>query len=285
MDARIALIAGRPKIGKKEENLRKMEEFIKKEDADLYVFGELFLSGYRCKDELRDIAEPIDGESVKYLSDLAKEKDSYIIFGMPLKEKNPKGLIRNASVLVHPDGKVDTYRKWFLPTFGPFEEKIFFDEGEEIKPFDTRLGKIGMMVCYDLFFPEVARALTLQGADIIVCISASPSTTRIYFERLLPARSLENTVFLAYTNLVGAQEDLVFWGGCQIYNPLGNLIKKMDYFKEDVLLCDINLEEIERARHVRPVIRDLRADIYLDLYNILRGKGGNKTPEEKSQKI
>jgi len=282
MHARIALIAGRPKIGKKEENLRKMEEFIKKEDADLYVFGELFLSGYRCKDELRDIAEPVDGESVKYISDLAKEKDSYIIFGMPLKEKNPKGLIRNASVLAHPDGKVDTYSKWFLPTFGPFEEKIFFDEGEEIKPFDTRLGKIGMMVCYDLFFPEVARALTLQGADIIVCISASPSTTRIYFERLLPARSLENTVFLAYTNLVGAQEDLVFWGGCQIYNPLGNLIKKMDYFKEDILLCDINLEEIEHARHVRPVIRDLRADIYLDLYNILRGKGGIKHLEEKS---
>lgn len=269
---RIALIAGRPKIGKKEDNLRKMEEFIKKEDADLYVFGELFLSGYKCGDEFRNLAEPVDGESVKYISDLAKEKDSYIIFGMPLKEKNPKGLIRNASVLVHPDGKVDTYSKWFLPTFGPFEEKIFFDEGEDIKVFETKLGKIGMMVCYDLYFPEVARALTLQGADIIVCISASPSTTRIYFERLLPARSLENTVFLAYTNLVGAQEDLVFWGGCQIYNPLGNLIKKMDYFKEGALICDINLEEIEHARHVRPVIRDLRADIYLDLYNILRGK-------------
>ena len=244
---RIALIAGRPKIGKKEDNLRKMEEFIKKEDADLYVFGELFLSGYKCGDEFRNLAEPVDGESVKYISDLAKEKDSYIIFGMPLKEKNPKGLIRNASVLVHPDGKVDTYSKWFLPTFGPFEEKIFFDEGEDIKVFETKLGKIGMMVCYDLYFPEVARALTLQGADIIVCISASPSTTRIYFERLLPARSLEN-------------------------NPLGNLIKKMDYFKEGALICDINLEEIEHARHVRPVIRDLRADIYLDLYNILRGK-------------
>ncbi len=282
---RIALIAGRPKIGKKEDNLRKMEEFIKKEDADLYVFGELFLSGYKCGDEFRNLAEPIDGESVKYISNLAKEKDAYIIFGMPLKEKNPKGLIRNASVLVHPDGKIDTYSKWFLPTFGPFEEKIFFDEGEDIKVFETRFGKIGMMVCYDLYFPEVARALTLQGADIIVCISASPSTTRIYFERLLPARSLENTVFLAYTNLVGSQEDLVFWGGCQIYNPLGNLIEKMDYFKEGALICDINLGEIEHARHVRPVIRDLRADIYLDLYNILRGKGGNKTPGEESQKI
>ena len=282
---KVSLIAARPKIAKKEENLERMKEFIEKGDADFYVFGELFLSGYRCKDELRDVAEPIDGDSVKELSDLAREKDCYIIFGMPLKEKNPKGLIRNAAILIHPDGKVDAYRKWFLPTFGPFEEKIFFDEGEEIKAFDTKFGKIGIMICYDLFFPEVARALALQGSDIVFCISASPSTTRIYFERLLPARSLENTVFLAYTNLVGAQEDLVFWGGCQIYNPLGNLIKKMDYFKEGVLICDINLEEIERARHVRPVIRDLRADIYLDLYNILRGKGGIKHLEEKSQKI
>lgn len=269
---KLALVSARPKIGKKEENLKKMEDFIKKEDADFYVFGELFLSGYRCKDELRDVAESIDGESIVYLSELAKEKDAYIIFGMPLKEKIPKGLIRNAAIMIHPDGKVDAYRKWFLPTFGPFEEKIFFDEGEEIKVFDTRFGKIGILICYDLFFPEISRALALQGADVLFCISASPSTTRIYFEKILPARALENTVFVMYTNLVGTQEDLVFWGGSQAYDPLGNLIKRMDYFKEGILTLEIDISKIEEVRHLRPVLRDIRAEIYQDLYNIIREK-------------
>lgn len=264
---RISLVSARPKIAKTDENLERMKEFVSKIDADLIVFGELFLSGYRCKDELREIAQEIDGKAVRELSELASERDCYIIFGMPLKEKL-KGIIRNAAILIHPDGKVDAYRKWFLPTFGPFEEKIFFDEGEELNVFKTRFGKIGIMICYDLFFPEVARAYTLQGADLIVCISASPSTTREYFEKLLPARALENTVFLAYTNLVGTQEDLVFWGGAQIYNPLGKLISKMDYFKEGYISEEINFDELEQARASRPVLRDLRAEIYQDLYRI-----------------
>jgi len=269
---RIALIAARPKIGDKQANIETMKRFIEREKADIYVFGELFLSGYRCKDELRDLAEPLSGDSIEEMRNVARDKKCCIVFGMPLKEDEPKGLIRNAAILIHPDGKVDAYRKWFLPTFGPFEEKIFFDEGEEIETFDTEFGKMGLIICYDLFFPEVTRALTLQGADLIVCISASPSTTRKYFERLLPARALENTVYMAYCNLVGPQEDLVFWGGSQIYNPLGDLVDRLEYFNEGILTCDLDFELVERARAIRPVIRDLRPEIYLDIYNLSRGK-------------
>jgi predicted amidohydrolase len=121
---------------------------------------------------------------------IAMQKHCYIVFGMPLKDEHVQGLIYNAAVLIHPEGAVDYYHKWFLPNAGPFEEKIFFDQGENLNIFHTKFGKIGFLICYDVNFPELAKALCLQGAELLICISASPSTTRHYFETLLPARAL-----------------------------------------------------------------------------------------------
>lgn len=243
-----------------------MEKYITKTKADLYVFGEYFLTGDRCKDEFRDLAEPLDGPSIHQLKRLAKNKNCSIIFGMPLKDDTVNGLLYNAAVLLHPDGRVHTYKKWFLPTSGPFEEKIFFDQGEELSVFTTAFGKVGLLICYDLYFPEVSKALALQGADLLVCISASPTVTRRYFETMLPARALENTVFFAYVNLTGNQEDLIYWGGSQLYDPLGNLLIKAPYFKESIITYDINFNLLESARARRPVLRDIRPEVYQDLY-------------------
>jgi len=267
---KIALISARPKIADKKSNLKTMEDYIKKTKADFYVFGELFLSGYRCKDELRNLAEPLNGPSISKLKKIALEKQCYIVFGMPLWDKKIKGLIYNAAILIHPNGKVDNYNKWFLPTTGPFEEKIFFNEGEELNVFKTKYGKIGLLICYDLYYPELTKAFTLQGAEILICITASPSTTRKYFETLLPTRALENTVFMVLVNLVGTQEDLVLWGGSQVYDPLANLLVKAPYFKESIVTCDIDIKKIKPARANRTLIRDIRPEIYQDLYNISR---------------
>jgi predicted amidohydrolase len=201
---------------------------------------------------------------------IAKENNCYIVFGMPLKDKNVEGLIHNSAVLIHPNGKTDIYNKWFLPNFGPFEEKLFFNEGEKLPIFKTKYGKVGLLICYDIYFPEICKAYSLQGADIIICISASPSTTRKYFETLLPARAIENTTFMIYSNIVGTQEDLVFWGGSQAYDPLGNQLAKAVYFKESVVTCKIDLKQVKLARANRPVIRDIRPEIYNDLYDISR---------------
>ena len=266
----MAIISARPKIADKKSNLEIMENYIKKIKADFYVFGELFLSGYRCKDEFRNLAETINAPSVNHIKKIAEEKKCYIVFGMPLRDNKIKGLIHNAAILVHPNGKVDHYNKWFLPTFGPFEEKIFFDEGEEINVFKTKFGKVGLLICYDIFFPEITKALSLQGADILICISASPSTTRKYFETLIPARAIENTAFVIYVNLVGTQEDLVLWGGSQIYDPLGKLLIRAPYFKESIVTYEIDLDHLKTVRANRPVIRDIRPEIYQDLYVISR---------------
>jgi len=267
---KVAIITMRPKIADKKANLEKMARYIEKTKADMYVFGELTICGYHVKDELRDIAETVNGPSVKYVKELAKKNKCYIVFGMPLKNITVKGLINNSAILIHPNGKVDSYNKWFLPTVGPFEEKIFFDEGESLKLCDTKFGKIGLIVCYDIFFPELCRAYTLLGADIIICLSATPSVTRKYFETLIPARAVENTVFFIYVNLVGTQENLVFWGGSQIYDPLANLLVKAPYFKESVKVCEIDLKQLEFARANRPVLRDIKPEIYQDLYSLSR---------------
>ena len=267
---KVAIITMRAKVADKKANLEIMAKHIVKTKADMHVFGELTICGYHVKDELRDIAETVNGPTIKFVKELAKKNNCYIVFGMPLKNNTVKGLINNAAVLVHPNGKVDTYNKWFLPTVGPFEEKIFFDEGENLKICDTKFGKIGLIVCYDIFFPELCRAYTLLGADIIICISATPSVTRKLFETIIPARADENTVYFIYVNLVGTQENLVFWGGSQIYDPLAKLLVKAPYFKDSVKVCDIDLKQLEFSRAVRPVLRDIKPEIYQDLYNLSR---------------
>jgi predicted amidohydrolase len=269
---KVALISMRPKIADKDSNIKKMHEFIKKKKADMYIFGEITLTGYRCKDELRDLAETIKGPSINKIKEIARQSNSYIVFGMPLEDEKIKGLIHNAGILIHPDGKVDVYEKWFLPTFGPFEEKLYFNGGEKLPVFNTKLGRIGIIICYDLYFPELCKAYSMQGADIIICISASPSSTRQYFERIFPARAIENTTFFIYANLTGTQEDLVFWGGSQAFDPLGNQIIKLPYFKEAIETFEIDLKILKTVRANRPVLRDFRPEIYQDLYSISRFK-------------
>lgn len=267
---KLALVSMRPEIGNKNNNIKKIKNYIKKTKSDFYVFGEMTLTGYPLKDEIRDNVETINGPSIKKLKQISKQNNCYLVFGMPLKDKKIEGLNHNSAVLIHPNGKVDTYDKWFLPTFGPFEEKIFYDAGESLNIFNTKYGKVGLLVCYDLFFPEISKAYSQLGADMIICISASPSTTRKYFETILPARAIENTVFMIYSNIVGTQEELVFWGGSQVYDPLSNLLVKGNYFKENIVSCEIDLEKIKTARANRPVIRDIRPEIYQDLYEISR---------------
>jgi len=119
-----------------------------------------------------------------------------------------------------------------------------------------------MLICYDLFFPELARLLTVAGAQIIVCISASPSGRRDYFETLTKARAIENSVFLAYVNLVGIEDGLQFWGGSHVLSPEGRLLTKAKYDEEDLAIARIDYEELSRARPFLPTLKDLRPELF-----------------------
>ncbi|MDD3493253.1 MAG: carbon-nitrogen hydrolase family protein [Candidatus Thermoplasmatota archaeon] len=266
---RLCLTNVKPSIANKKKNLKKMEKTLGDEQAEMFVFGELCLTGYTCRDEFRDLAEPLDGPSVQAVGDMAREHHCSVVFGMPLRER--PGLIFNAAVLVNPDGSARAYRKSFLPNFGPFEERFYFTPGHQLPVFSTPLGTVGLCICYDLFFPELVKGLALGGADLVVCISASPTMSQDFFEAILPARAIENTVFMAYANLVGTQESLDFWGGSQVYGPQGRLIKKGDYMKEGSIVADLDFSLLEEARAARPTLRDTRAGLFENLYHLAAG--------------
>ena len=252
----------------KNKNINKMRTFAekaRKEKAKLVVFPELSLTDYVVRDLLYELAEPVPGPSVEKIAEIAKENKLYMVFGMPEKSEKAESVIYNTAVLVGPEGYIGKYRKMYLPTHSVFEEKRYFRPGYETPVFETELGKIGLIICYDVFFPEVSRALKLKGAQIIVCISASPAVRRNFFETLTAARAIENNTFVIYVNLVGIEEGLQFWGGSRIISPSGSIIKKAKYNEEDFVVGEIDLDDIRHIAAFVPTIRDLRPEIYQKL--------------------
>ena len=261
---KVALAQMECSVGDKEANLAKMEEMAeeaRRRGAELVVFPELATTGYLCRDLFYELAEPIPGPTTERMAELARREEIYLVFGMPERSPVSGSILYNSAVLVGPEGLVGSFRKLYLPTHSVFEEKRYFRPGEGAEVFNTALCRMGMMVCYDAFFPEVARVLRLRGAQLIVCISASPGVRRYYFEVLLTARALENTVHLAYVNLVGREDGLQFWGGSRLIGPTGSLIAKAKYDEEDLVVGEVDLHDADRAGVFLPMLRDLRPDV------------------------
>jgi predicted amidohydrolase len=128
--------------------------------------------------------------------------------------------------------------------------------------YDTEIGKIGVIICYDIYFPEVTRLMRLDGAQLIVCISASPAVRRSYFETLTAARAIENTVFLAYVNLAGIEDGLQFWGGSRLLGPSGRIIAQAKYDKEDFTVAEVDYNDLRAVEAFVPTLRDLRPELF-----------------------
>lgn len=252
----------------KEQNLCKIEDLTikaKEQAADLVIFPELSLTGYVVRDQIYELAETIPGPTTDKVAALSKKTGMHIIFGMPELSEKSKATIFNTAVFVGPKGLIGKYRKMYLPTHSVFEEKRYFRPGYQTATFDTAIGKIGLCICYDIFFPEVIRLTRLQGAQLIVCISASPAVRRGYFEILTAARALENTAFLAYVNLVGVEDGLQFWGGSRLVSPTGDVTAKAKYDVEDFITCEVDFNDLIAAETFIPTLRDLRPELFLEL--------------------
>ncbi|HVP40982.1 MAG TPA: carbon-nitrogen hydrolase family protein [Candidatus Krumholzibacteriaceae bacterium] len=265
---KVALAQMSCKVGDKAHNMRTMATYImeaKKQKADVILFPELSVTGYVTKDRTYELAETIPGPSTKKIEKLAEENHIHVIHGMIEKNAKAKGVVHNTAVLTSPDGVIGCYRKMYLPTHSIFEEKRYFRQGYETPVFDTAIGKIGIIICYDIFFPETARLLRLKGGELIACISASPSVRRNYFEILTAARALENTAYVAYVNLVGIEDGLQFWGGSRIIAPNGRIIAQAKYDEEDLILGTIDYTDIPRTQTFVPALRDLRPELFNEL--------------------
>lgn len=253
-----------PKLGKKTENLKTVEKqasLASRKKIDLLIFPELHLTGYTMQDEVFDLAEPIPGPSVTEVEKIAKRQGLHIVFGMP-EESEVKGVMHNTAVLVGPKGFIGKYRKIHLPTHTVFEERRYYRPGQEVPVFDTPLGKLGLTICYDLYFPELTRLEALGGAELIVCISASPGLRRRFFEGFCLSRAMENAVYLAYVNRVGIEDGNQFWGGSRVVAPNGSILGQCKYDVEDFQPCKIDLTEVSRSRAFIPTIKDLDPQLF-----------------------
>ncbi len=271
MTERITIALGQIscQVGNKRRNLEIIEKKVqqaKKIGAQLIVFPELSLTGYTVRDRAYELAELVpEGESIQKVEHIAKNQGLHIVFGAIERSARTSAVLHNSAVLVSPKGYIGKYQKMYLPTHSVFEEKRYFRPGYQADVFDTEVGKIGMIICYDIYFPEITRLLCLKGANLVICISASPSVRKGFFETLTAARAIENGVFLAYVNLAGIEDGLQFWGGSRIIAPSGSIISQARYDVDDLIHATIDYSDMNRVRAWIPTLRDLRPEIFTSL--------------------
>ena len=244
----VAVVQMQPRMCEISDNLRRMSEFVdticREQHADLIVFPELITTGSECGVRFTDLAEKVPGHSANLLAQQATAYSTHIVFGMPVKEK-VESIIYDAAIMLGPDGEVvDTYRKVHLRG----EELLAFRPGFRYPILDTGFGPVGLMLGWDLAFPEVARSLALDGAEII-CLCASwehPHTEE--WHALVAARAFENSVFIAAANRIGQEPSYTFAGQSMIVGPRATVLSAMDGQAEGYAVVQIDLDEV---RHVR----------------------------------
>lgn len=262
----------------KAANLKVMRKVIRRTKGRIVIFPELNLTGYMPRDDLFKLAEPMGGPTVKSVVKLARDSRKDIVFGLPVRDGEIHGHLFNSCLLATGDGRLYRYDKIYLPTFGPFEERVFFASGRVPTVAEGLHAKIGMMVCYDLFFPELAKLEALQGAQLLVNISAAPTTSWPSFEKVLPARAVENGLFIAYVNMVGVHGSLVFNGRSTLLDPRGEIVGQACALKEDIVEAEIDMADIALARRMRPLIRDIRPEVLSEIGSLLRTGGDKNDP-------
>jgi predicted amidohydrolase len=240
-----------PQLGEKERNLAtclaRMEEAAAA-GARLLILPECAVPGYMFEsaEEALPFAEDIPGPSTEALAAECARLDMYVVCG--LLERDGDSL-RNAAVLVGPDGLVGTYRKTHLPFLGVDR---FVVPGDELTVFETPLGRIGIEICYDLRFPEVTRTLALKGADVIAHPTNFPMAAKTQTELITVARAAENRVYLLTANRVGKERWGEFCGWSQIVDPYGKRLAEAGEREETLLLGEVELEKARDKDYVIP---------------------------------
>lgn len=279
---KIAGIQMEPIILDKGRNLARCLELINiaaKEGARLVVFPEATLSGYIFGnlEEALPVVETIPGPSTEIIRDYCRELNIHVIVGL-LEED--RGRHYNTAALVGPSGLIGKYRKFHLPYVGIDR---FLNHGDlPWQVSDTDVGKIGLGICYDLDFPEHARALALMGAEVIVVVTNWPQGVEFAPEHLIHARAIENSVYCLAVNRVGEERGVKFFGRSKFVDCLGRSIAEGKPYQEDILYAEIN-PALAREKHQVRVPGEFEVDMIGDrrpeLYRILtQPLGGNSPP-------
>ncbi|MBR2292539.1 MAG: carbon-nitrogen hydrolase [Prevotella sp.] len=270
------------------DNILRLAEGIRdlaRRGAQLIVLQELHNSLYFCQVESVDnfdLAEPIPGPSTGFFGELAREFGIVIVTS--LFEKRAPGLYHNTAVVIERDGTIaGTYRKMHIPDDPAYYEKFYFTPGDlGIHPIDTSVGQLGVMVCWDQWYPEAARLMALQGAELLIyptAIGYESSDTpdeqqrqRMAWQTVQRGHAVANGLPVIAVNRVGHEPDpsgqtngIQFWGTSFVAGPQGELIYEASTDEEESIIVELDLEHSELVRRWWPFLRDRRIDAYTDI--------------------
>lgn len=244
-------------LGDVKRNVAKHVEFVRRAKdggADIVVFPELSLSGYSVKDLNWDVAISLHDPSV--LEPLMKESADIGILVGGVEEADDLGIYNSAFFIEH--GIVScAHRKVYLPTYGMFEEMRYFSPGSVVRTVETHVGKLGVLICEDLWHPALPYLMAHQGAQVIIGMAASPTRLNARKDMLQVAEvNLEHhrsyarlfSVYVLFSNRVGFEDGVNFWGGSEAVAPSGAVLVQAKHFDEDLIFADIELNELRRAR-------------------------------------
>ena len=247
----VAVAQIEPQLAEKKRNLenciRRMEDAASA-GAQLLVLPECAIPGYMFDgpEEALPFAEEIPGPSTEALEGECRRLGLHVVCGLLERDGD---VLRNAAVLVGPDGLIGTYRKTHLPFLGVDR---FVVPGDELCVYDTPLGRIGLEICYDLRFPEVTRTLALRGADIVAHPTNFPMAAKTQTELITRARAVENRVYVLTANRVGKERWGEFCGWSQIVDPYGTRLAEAGETEEALLVGDVELEKARDKDYVIP---------------------------------
>jgi N-carbamoylputrescine amidase len=264
------------------ENLAKAEWRIREaagRGAQIVSLQELFRSQYFCREErpeLFDLAEPVPGPTTESLAKLAREL-SVVIVGSVFERRNA-GVHHNTAVVIDADGSLlGLYRKMHIPEDPQFFEKFYFTPGDlGVRVFNTRYARVAPLVCWDQWFPEVARMAAMAGAEILIYPTAIGwheedkgeigAAQHDAWRTIQRAHAIANNVFVAVVNRVGFEgpkkDGLEFWGGSFVADPFGVLLAEASQDREEILIAECDTRRIDEMRRSWPFFRDRRIDAY-----------------------
>jgi predicted amidohydrolase len=278
-----------PVLGDMQANLDMHMAYVERAAAagvDLLCFPELSLTGYMLQDLNTSVATQPTRNNPAFAPLYQASRQMDIVVGFVEEDRRHRFYI--ASAYLSRGELVHVHRKVYLPTYTLFDEMRYFAPGNDIRAFGTRFGRLGMLICEDFWHASPPYLLWLDGAEMLLLMSASPVRGLDTEERLASIRWTERvsqayaalfTTFVAHTNRTGFEDGLGFGGGSLVYDPAGERIDQAPYFEEYLLVTVLDLGQLRRARITLPLLRDERPDLTMRVLDrILREQPGEGQP-------
>lgn len=273
MTLTLALSQINTRLGDVDVNLERHLDLAKEASASgaqLLVFPELSLTGYVLQDLASAVAHRPAHDDPVFHHLLQASRDLDLVVGFVDEDLRHRFFI--AAAYLSQGRVMHVHHKVYLPTYGLFDEGRFFAWGDNVRAFDTRFGRLGLLICEDFWHASPPYLLWLDGADLLLFSSASPGRGLRDEPQLESARWVEHingayaslfTVFVAHANRVGFEDGLNFWGGSTVFDPNGELLVKGPYHEEALILAEIDLNQLHRTRARLPLLRDERTALVL----------------------